>query len=88
MAESSREARERLAKQEGTLKALHVDRGIIARNRKLGCDLPAITIQTSRGSIKAKEVQILGPAILTQRKKRLSCGAVVFIATYAKLRWR
>lgn len=67
----------------GTIKRLHVDRRIIAQNRKSGADEPAITIQTSRGSVKARRVNIQGPCTFIQSAKPLSCGARLWVETRA-----
>ncbi len=70
----------------GTIKRLHVDQGIIAKCRREGLDLPAITVQTSKGSIKARAVKVLGPSKFIQRfEKPLSCGARLWIETKAAL---
>lgn len=72
----------------GTIKRLHVDQGILRHAQTTGCDLAALTIQTSKGSIKAREVQILGPSTLVQSlTKPLSCGARVYIETRSAIRY-
>jgi hypothetical protein len=38
----------------GLIKRIHVDKQVIARNRKLGLSDPAITIQTSKGPKKVR----------------------------------
>lgn len=67
----------------GTIKRLHVDRRVIAQNRKNGTNEPAITIQTSRGAIKAWRVNVQGPCTFIQSTKPLSCGARLWVETRA-----
>lgn len=70
--------REELAATEGTVKRLHVDKQRVRQH------LPAVTIQTSKGSIKASAVQINGPSTLIHRPDDpLSCGARLWIETLA-----
>lgn len=71
----------------GTIKRIHVDRQILARNRKTGSFDPAYTIQTSKGSIKARIVQIMGPLEFNQYSKQLSCGARMYGETKAEVRY-
>lgn len=72
----------------GTIKRLHVDRHIIASNRKHGTDKPPLTIQTSKGSIKARRVNINGPSqFVYQSQKPLSCGARAWIETRSELEY-
>ena len=67
--------RAKLAAASGTVKRVHINRGIVAQNRRLGGTLPEITIQTSAGSIPCREVHILGPSRMVQGLKPLKCGA-------------
>lgn len=73
----------------GTVKRIHVDRRVLAQNRKSGGDKPAWTIQTSKGPIKCSEwklhgvIQGSGP-----QDKQLSCGARVYMVTYAKVEYQ
>lgn len=83
----------------GTVKRLHVDRRIIAQNIKNGRNEPAMTVQTSKGPLKARRVEILGPSTFEQagpvvsevdgtvvREIRpLSCGARLWIKTTSAL---
>lgn len=72
----------------GTIKRLHVDKQIIAQNRKSGRNDPTITVQTSKGSYKASVVEVLGPSKFLQAnacRKPLSCGARVWIETKAEV---
>lgn len=75
--------------RKGTLKRIHVDKHIMAQNRKRDpADAkPPITIQTSKGPLKALEVEVLGPSRFTYSPcKPLSCGARLWIETRAELR--
>lgn len=70
----------------GSIKRIHVDRRILAQNLKNNENEPAITIQTSRGPIKACRVRMLtGMPRFIQAgidgAKPLSCGARVWIET-------
>lgn len=70
----------------GTIKRLHVDKGLLASNRKHGKNKPPLTIQHSSGSKKAFVVDIKGPAKFIYRpEKPLSCGAVAWIETRAEV---
>lgn len=65
----------------GTIKRIHVDRQILAQNRKTGGDEPAWTIQTSKGSFKSRQVYMNGRCRAIQGAKPLSCGARMYIET-------
>lgn len=69
----------------GTIKRIHVDRQILVRNRKNGENKPAWTIQTSKGPIKARALVVRGPSLFVQVSKPLSCGARMYIETYAEV---
>jgi len=79
----------------GTVKRIHVNRQIIAQNRKNGTNMPALTVQTSKGALRAKYVEILGHSRMEQAGdadgdalrtiKPLSCGARVWVKTTAAL---
>ncbi len=69
--------------REGLVKRIHVDQRRIRENRKTGKNLPVFTIQTSKGPIKAHEVNIVGSSKLMHGRKPLSCGARVWIFTRA-----
>lgn len=71
------------------VKRIHVDQHIVKRNRKEGRSDPPLTIQTSRGAIKAHEVTINGSSTLRNTPdKPLSCGAVIYIETQAPIHYR
>jgi hypothetical protein len=79
-------AQTKRALPEGTIKRLHVRQDIIRANRKDGADTPALNIQTSKGSIQARTIEIHGPSTLMQSfEKPLACGARVWIETRAAL---
>lgn len=73
--------------KQGTIKRLHVNRHVVAANRKQGRDDPALTIQTSSGPIRTKLADIMGPSQLIQAKKPLPCGAKVWIYTKAEVNY-
>lgn len=71
-----------------TIKRLHVDRHVIKRNRKTGATDPAITIQTSRGPLKAVRAEIAGPCTFVYSPgKPLKCGAELWIETHAQVNY-
>lgn len=73
----------------GTIKRIHVDRRIVAQNRRTGANAPAITIQTSKGPIKARKVCVAGLARFVQADgvavKPLGCGARIWCETKARV---
>lgn len=69
----------------GTVKRVHVDRQILARNRKLGENKPAYTIQTSKGSIKCMRVE--GYFVFNQNNPPLSCGARMYGETRKEVKY-
>lgn len=69
--------------KEGIIKRIHVDRRVIAHNAAHGTNKPSITIQTSKGPIKARTVKISGDVFFAQSRKPLSCGARVWMETRA-----
>lgn len=73
--------------RKGLIKRIHVDQRRIRENRKDGGSRPVFTIQTSKGPIKAKQVDVRGPSQLVHSLKPLSCGARVWIATRAEVRY-
>lgn len=69
-----------------TIKRLHVNQQVIARNRKLGTNDPPLTVQTSGGPHPATEVEIKGPSkLIYSPHKPLNCGARLWIETKAEL---
>lgn len=72
----------------GTIKRIHVDRQVLARNRKQGEDNPAWTIQTSKGSIKCRYWNVVGPCSGKQGAKPLSCGARMYIETSGQVAYQ
>ncbi len=72
----------------GTVKRIHVDRRVIAQNRKNGTNMPALTIQTSKGPIKAKVVEIRGDLRFDQNAPQLKCGARIYGITMAEVVYR
>jgi len=70
--------------ERGTIKRLHVDRHVVASNRKHGRNEPPITVQTSKGPLKAHGVIIHGESVFVHSPhKPLKCGARVWIETRA-----
>ena len=81
----TRKERLALARRAGPLKRVHVDRSVVSYNRKWGSNYPALTVQTSKGPVKARRVTFYTTAKLIQAKKPLSCGARVYIETTGRL---
>lgn len=72
--------------RKGTIKRLHVDRRVIASNKKYGTNQPPITVQTSKGPLKAQRVEIRGSSTFVHSPhKPLHCGARVWIETHAEV---
>lgn len=72
----------------GSIKRIHVDKNILASNRKHGRDDPAWTIQTSKGSHKARSVIWNGPTTAVgPPHKPLACGARMWIETTAEVEY-
>ena len=64
----------------GIIKRIHVNR-VEVRKLAKGEDVPTLTVQTSKGPTRCREVRFEAGAVLTQLKKQLSCGARVYIET-------
>lgn len=70
----------------GTIKRIHVDRHVMAANRRTGRSDAPVTVQTSDRPYKAHEVRILGPSrFVHSPHKPLSCGARVWVETRAEV---
>jgi hypothetical protein len=81
----------------GTIKRIHVNRHILASNKQTGREVAAITIQTSKGSIRASEVTIYGEVTFQQAGQLdgggeiiqpLSCGARVWAVTSDRIEYK
>lgn len=69
---------------EGTIKRIHVDRQVIARNQKHGTYDPPIKVQTSKGPIACDGAVIHGPSLVIYRPdKPIASGARLWIETRA-----
>lgn len=80
------EDRVRLATSAGYIKRVHVNQHTIKTNKKNGTDEPTITVQTSKGPVVARAVNILGDSkVIYSPEKPLSCGATVWIETVAAM---
>lgn len=72
--------------KEGIIKRIHVDRHVLAKNKKLGENERAITVQTSKGPVKGHRVLIYGTSDVIQNEEQpLSCGARVWVETKAEV---
>lgn len=71
--------------KKGTIKRVHVNKHIIARNLKYGRKDPAITVQTSKGSITGYAVEIHGKSKMIYPDKPLKCGARIWLETTARI---
>jgi len=66
---------------------IHVNRQVIAQNRRNGTNHPPLVVRTYMGRQRAHTVELLGPAkIVHSPHKPLDCGARVWIETQAKVR--
>jgi hypothetical protein len=65
----------------GLVKRIHVNRHVLARNAKTGEREAPLTIQTSKGPIRAQRVKICGGSEMVYGAKPLACGARVWIET-------
>ena len=72
------------------LKRIHVNRQILARNKKKEEEEPPIGIEESGKKKRyAYAVYIGGPSVVCyDEKKPLKCGARVWIETYASISYR
>lgn len=65
---------------------IHVNQHVIKSNRVNGANEPTLTVKTYKDNRYAHEVDILGPSrIIYNADKPLSCGARVWIETYAEV---
>lgn len=74
----------------GLKKRIHVNKHVIARNRKHGTNDAVLTVQTSKGPVPSTKVIIKCEcgrevAVMDQAAKPLSCGARVYIETTAEV---
>lgn len=73
----------------GIVKRIHVNRQVMASNRKNGGDAPPITVQTSKGPLRAHIVEGRGFRVVHAGERRgikpLSCGARVWIETKSEV---
>lgn len=59
---------------------IHVNKQVLARNRKLCLNDPPITVKTYKANIYCQEVELSGTwRIMYRKDKPLSCGAVVYL---------
>jgi hypothetical protein len=72
--------------KEGLIKRIHVDRHVLARNKKHNENERAITVQTSKGPLKGHRVIIYGTSDVIQNEEQpLSCGARVWVETKSEV---
>lgn len=73
----------------GTIKRIHVNRHILAKNLKESKNDPALTIQTSKGPVPASLVEVQGVVRFLQAgvsaPKPLNCGARVWVETHGQV---
>ena len=66
------------------LKRIHVNRHVIASNRKHGRNEPVVRVKVGRENLKGSRVEIAGPSVVIYSPdKPLSCGATLWIETNA-----
>jgi len=67
-------------------KIIHINKQVIAQNRKNGTNNPPITVKTYKSNDYCHEVEILGPSkVCHSPHKPLKCGARVWIETEAEV---
>lgn len=72
----------------GTVKRIHVSQVNLRANRKDGGNRTVFTIQTSKGPLYARSVDVKGASRLVYSPdKPLSCGARVWIETKAAVEY-
>ena len=70
----------------GIIKRIHVNKHLIAHNRKNGTNLPVYTCKTSKQNFKGHHCIIKGPSkLIYSPEKPLSCGAWVWIETKSEV---
>jgi hypothetical protein len=74
--------------RKGLIKRIHVDKHVIAANLKNGENNPPITIQTSKGPLKAHDVIIKGDSrTMYHPNNPLKCGARLWTETTAEVQY-
>ena len=64
---------------------IHVNKQVLARNRKNGTNDPAITVKTYKSNIYCYEVGNEHFRVVHRPDKPLSCGAVCWVETNDKV---
>ena len=65
---------------------IHVNQHVIKANNKYGANDPVLTVKTYKSNRYAHEVTIKGESkVVYSPTKPLSCGAYVWIETYAEV---
>lgn len=71
-------------KRKAPVTRIHVNQHIIRRNNKTGEREPVLTVKQGKNNVYCKEVKILGESkVVYSPDKPLSCGAKVWIETFA-----
>lgn len=72
----------------GTIKRIHVNKHVILANLKRGENNPPITIQTSKGPIRARRLVVKGSSeTVYSPHKPLKCGARLWQQTKAAVEY-
>ena len=70
--------------QAGRIKRIHINKHVIAANRKHGRNDPPVTCKVGRENHKGHRVEISGPSVVVHSPgKPMKCGAVIWIETTA-----
>ena len=65
---------------------IHVNQHVVRANKKYGTNDPVLTVKTNKANRYAHSVEIVGPSkVVYSPDKALSCGAHVWIETYAEV---
>jgi hypothetical protein len=73
--------------KQGRIKRIHVNKHVVAGNRKHGVNNPPLTVKVGRDNFRCHDVEVLGPsAVIHSPEKPLKCGAVIWMETTAAVR--
>jgi hypothetical protein len=71
---------------EGTIKRIHINQHVIRANRKTGDHHPVITVKHGKANTYGHRVTVHGPSeVVYSPNKPLSCGAHVWVETFAEV---
>ena len=69
-----------------TVKRIHVNKHIIASNRKTGETKAPLSVKVGKRNVRGHRVEVLGKCTVIYRpEKPLSCGASVWVETHGQV---